>query len=229
MNTGDETRRVNEAKAVVKLYNSYRQNRNIMDNDLLVMGDLNCYAKTKPIFVFTEDNNMLDLHRAFHADSSYSYMFGGLASYIDHAISNETLYRQVTGMAAYHINSDEDDKYTYDKYTYDKSSDLSMFRCSDHDPVLVGLKLDSTLSQPIVPYVNSLEILEKRDNQIVIQNAFSADMRSFYAIYTINGMLEKREEITSLYHTVDLPQAPGVYILYIYYKGQAIPKRIVVR
>ena len=224
MNTGDETRRVNEAKAVVKLYNSYRQNRNIMDNDLLVMGDLNCYAKTKPIFVFTEDNNMLDLHRAFHADSSYSYMFGGLASYIDHAISNETLYRQVTGMAAYHINSDEDDK-----YTYDKSSDLSMFRCSDHDPVLVGLKLDSTLSQPIVPYVNSLEILEKRDNQIVIQNAFSADMRSFYAIYTINGMLEKREEITSLYHTVDLPQAPGVYILYIYYKGQAIPKRIVVR
>lgn len=224
MNTGGADRRENEAKAVVKLYNSYRQNRSIMENDLLIMGDLNCYAKTKPIFVFTEDNNMQDLHRAFHADSSYSYMFGGLASYIDHAISNETLYRQVTGMAAYHINSDEDDK-----YTYDKSSDKTMFRCSDHDPVLVGLKLDSTLSTPIVPYVNSLDILEKRDNQIVIQNAYSADVKSFYAIYTINGMLEKREEITSLYHTVDLPQAPGVYILYIYYKGQSIPKRIVVR
>lgn len=224
MNSGGSDRRMNESQAVIKLYNSYRQNRSIMENDLLIMGDLNCYAFTDPILTFTEKNNMIDLHRAFHADSSYSYMFGGMASYIDHAISNETLRRQVTGMSAYHINSDEDDK-----YTYDKSSDRTMFRCSDHDPVLVGLKLDSTLSQPIVPYVNSLEILEKKDHQLVIQNAYEPGLRSFYAIYTVSGMLQEQQEITSLYHTVDLPQAPGVYLLYIYYKGTAYPRRIVVR
>lgn len=224
MNTGGADRRANEAQAVVKLYNTYRQNRNILDDDILIMGDMNCYAKTEPIMVFTENSKMLDLHRAFHADSSYSYMYSGMASYIDHAISNETLYRQITGMAGYHINSDEDDK-----YTYDKSSDKTMFRCSDHDPVLVGLKLDNTLSQPIVPYINGLDILQRKDNKIVIQNAYSPDLKSFYAIYTINGILQERQEITSSYHVVDLPTAPGMYIIYLYYKGEAYPQRLIVR
>ena len=224
MNTGGADRRANEAQAVVKLYNTYRQNRNIMDNDVLIMGDMNCYAKTDPIMVFTESNKMLDLHRAFHADSSYSYMYSGLASYIDHAISNETLYRQITGMAGYHINSDEDDK-----YTYDKSNDKTMFRCSDHDPVLVGLKLDSTLSMPIVPYINGLDIIQRKDNKIVIQNAYTPDAKSFYAIYTINGILQEREEITSSYHEVALPTAPGMYIIYLYYKGEAYPQKLIVR
>ena len=190
------------------------------------MGDMNCYAKTEPIMVFTESNNMIDLHRAFHADSSYSYMFGGLTSYIDHAISNETLYRQVTGMAGYHINSDEDDK-----YTYDKSSDKTMFRCSDHDPVLVGLKLDSTLSQPLTPYLNTWEVLEHTSDKIVIQNAYSNDSekKSFYAIYTINGLLQERKEITSDYHMVDLPNEPGVYIIYLYFKGEEYQKKLIVR
>jgi len=224
MNTGGADRRENEAQAVVKLYNSYRQNHNIMEDDVLIMGDLNCYAKTEPIMVFTESNSMIDLHRAFHADSSYSYMFSGLASYIDHAICNETLFRQVTGQAAYHINSDEDDK-----YTYDKSNDRTMFRCSDHDPVLVGLKLDSTLSRPIVPSINSVEILSQNDKQLIIRNAYSAEQKSFYAIYTINGLLQDRQEITSPYHTVTLPTAPGMYIIYLYYKGTAYPQRFIVR
>lgn len=228
MNTGGADRRVNEAQAVVKLYNSYRQNRNIRDNDVLIMGDMNCYAKTEPIMVFTESNtnNMIDLHRAFHADSSYSYMYSGMASYIDHAISNETLYRQVTGMAGYHINSDEDDK-----YTYDKSSDATMFRCSDHDPVLVGLKLDSTLSQPLTPYINSLEVLEHKSNEIVIQNAYNSDPEehSYYAIYTINGLLKERMEIHSDYHIVDLPTDPGVYIIYLYVKGKVYQKKLIIR
>ena len=118
MNSGDEYRRVNEATAVIKQYNDYQTPR---EKDVLFMGDLNCYAFTEPIQQFTK--SFIDLHRAFHADSSYSYMFGGLASYIDHAICNNTMYLQVTGMAAYHINSDEDDR-----YNYQKSSDQTMFR-----------------------------------------------------------------------------------------------------
>ena len=224
MNTGGADRRENEAKAVISLYNQYRRNATVSENDILIMGDMNCYAKTDPIMVFTEKNKMLDLHRAFHADSSYSYMFGGLASYIDHAISNETLYRQVTGMAGYHINSDEDDY-----YTYDKSNDKTMFRCSDHDPVLVGLKLDSTLSQPIVPYINNQAVLTHKNNELVIQNAFTTEQKSFYAIYTISGMLYKREEITSSYFTAPLPTAPGMYIVYLYYNGEAYPQRLIIR
>ena len=82
MNTGDEERRIKEARAVVSLYNNYRKNNHIREKDVLFMGDMNCYAFTKPIKIFIE-NGMIDLHRAFHGDSSYSYMYGGMASYIE--------------------------------------------------------------------------------------------------------------------------------------------------
>ena len=223
MNTGGEDRRVNEAKAVLKLYNSYRQNGNIREKDVLFMGDMNCYAFTEPIKVFTE-NGMIDLHRAFHADSSYSYMFGGMASYIDHAISNGTMHRQVTGMSAFHINSDEDDK-----YNYQRSSDKTMFRCSDHDPVLVGLKLDSTLVYDPTPQINSGDIFFGENKRLVIQNAFTEGKQSFYAIHTINGWLVEINSITSPLYEVELPNPTGVYIVTVYYDGQIYQRKMIVR
>jgi hypothetical protein len=223
MNTGGADRRVNEANAVMSLYSSYSGSNNVNDKDLLIMGDLNCYAFTEATKQFL-NRGMLDLHRAFHADSSYSYMFGGLASYIDHAFANPTLYKQVTGMAAYHINSDEDDK-----YTYDKSNDLTMFRCSDHDPVLVGLKLDSTLTYNPDPQINSADILFGDAQTMLIQNAYKGDSKSFYAIYAVQGWLVECKEITSDYFTVTLPQEPGMYIVYVYYNGETYQRRLIVR
>jgi len=223
MNSGGADRRKNEAIAVMELYTSYSGNKSVNDRDLLIMGDLNCYAFTEPIKQFL-NRGYLDLHRAFHADSSYSYMFGGLASYIDHAISNQTLFTQVTGMAAFHINSDEDDQ-----YTYDKSGDRTMFRCSDHDPVLVGLKLDSTLTYNPDPAINTMEILRDEADDMIIRNAYDSQQKSFYAIYTMQGWLVERKEITSDNFAVTLPQEPGLYIVYIYYNGQAYQRKIIVR
>lgn len=222
MNTGDEARRVNEARAVVELYNSYSGSKSVQDKDLLIMGDLNCYAYTAPIKLFME-KGLIDLHRAFHADSSYSYMFGGLASYIDHAITNETMYRQVTGMAGYHINSDEDDR-----YNYQKSSDLSMFRCSDHDPVLVGLKLDSTLVYDPSPSINSVEILEHNLHTMTIRNAYITESPSYYAIYTMHGDQVEMQAITSSFQEVQLPQTSGMYVFYIYFNGQVYQRKFIV-
>ena len=221
--TATDPRRVNEARAVYDFYNSYRRDVSIHENDMLVMGDLNTYAFTSPIQVFT-DNGFIDLHRAFHADSSYSYMYGGKASYIDHALCSETLYRQITGMSAYHINSDESDY-----YTYDKSSDRTMFRCSDHDPVLVGLKLDSAKMTDPSPQINSMEILIGQANTMVIQDAHQEDRKSYYAIYTLGGLLLERQEIKSAYHEVPLPQAAGVYVVYIYAAGQVYQRKIIIR
>lgn len=223
MNTGDEYRRVNEANAVMKLYKSYRQNRSIREKDVLFMGDFNCYAKTEPIFVFT-DNGMIDLHRAFHADSSYSYMYGGYASYIDQALCNETLFGQVTGMASYTINSDENDA-----YTYDKSSDRSMFRSSDHDPVLVGLKLDSTRTYDPTPQINTNDIIIGASDKLIIQNAHKEGQDSYYAIYTVSGLLREQKKITSVYFETSLPSDPGIYIVYVYFDGEAYKRKMIVR
>ena len=223
MNSGGEEIRVSEAKAVVNLYNTYRQDRLIREKDVLVMGDLNCYGKTRPIAVFT-DAGMIDLHRAFHADSSYSYMYGGMASYIDHAIANGTMYRQVTGMSAYHINSDEDDY-----YTYNKSNDRTMFRCSDHDPVLVGLRLDSTLLYDPSPKINAGEIINGDTRSLIIQDAHQEGQKSYYAIYSINGWQVEQKEIKSAFHEVALPKDPGMYIICVYYNGQAYQRKLIVR
>ena len=244
MNTGGADRRTNEAKAVVKLYNSYRQNSNIQEKDILIMGDMNCYAYTDPIQVFI-NNGMIDLHRAFHADSSYSYMFSNQASYIDHAISNETLYRQITGMSGYHINSDEDDK-----YTYDKSSDNTMFRCSDHDPVLVGLKLDNSLSQSFEPYVNNANYGDSLS--FFYTYTTTDEPLVYFDIYTINGMplcpltriiyegdiFEKHLKYYTLSTTNPnlpdelksvLPLPSGIYILHFYNKGKVTSHKLIVR
>jgi len=245
MNTGGADRRENEAKAVVKLYNSYRQNNSIREQDLLVMGDLNCYVFTDAIQVFLK-NGMIDLHRSFHADSSYSYMFGGQASYIDHAICNETLYRQITGMSAYHINSDEDDR-----FTYDKSSDETMFRCSDHDPVLVGLRLDSTLSQSFDPYMNDANYGDSLAFYYIYTSA-TEDPLVYFDIYTINGMplcsptriIYEGDlfEQHAKYYTMSnmnpnlpdevkhfLPLQPGLYILHFYNKGVVTSHKLIVK
>ena len=246
MNTGDEYRRVNEAKAIVKLYNSYRQNRNVRDNDVLFMGDMNCYPFTEPILALT-DNGMIDLHRAFHADSSYSYVHSGYTAYIDHALCNETLFRQVMGMSAFHINSDEDDA-----YTYDKSEDKTMFRCSDHDPVLVGLRLDSTLSNPIEPYFNGSDMGGDSVAFYCVYTPFDSVPLVYFDIYSINGFQvcpptkityegDLFEEHTK-YYTLSasnpnipaelkrfLPLPPGMYVLHFYYKGTVTSHKLIVR
>jgi len=246
MNTGDEERRFKEAQAVVKLYNDYRKNPHIREKDVLFMGDMNCYAFTRPIKVFT-DHEMIDLHRAFHGDSSYSYMYGGMASYIDHAICNETLYRQVTGMSGYHINSDEDDR-----FNYQRSSDETMFRCSDHDPVLVGLKLDSTLSISIAPYNNNANMGKDSISFYYVYTEQDEKPLIYFDIYSINGypicsptrityqgdIFEKRTKYYTLSNDNNslpdevkrfLPLPPGLYVLHFYYKGNITSHKLIVQ
>ena len=218
---GYNATRVAEAQSVMEQYKRYRPA--IREKDILIMGDLNAYAKEDPITCFTS-NGMIDLHRAFHADSSYSYQFAGLAGYLDHAICNSTLFPQVTGVAGFHINSDESDN-----YTYDKSNDLSMFRCSDHDPVLVGLKLDSTLVYDPSPTLNSLNVLSGEDKTLTIFNAVKEGQQSYYAIYSINGVLLERNEITDTQQQVDLPHSAGLYIVYIYFDGIVYQRKLLVR
>ena len=186
------------------------------DSDILIMGDLNAYAKEDPIMVL-QQGGMTDLHRAFHADSSYSYTYHGTAGYLDHALCNSTLYPQVTGMVAYHINSDENDG-----YTYDKSNDASMFRCSDHDPVIVGLRLNQALSNLDVK-INSYEVYF--ENQIpCIRNA----QGGHYYVYRVDGTVVQQAPITTQVQEID-GLSKGLYILNIYGQGKCLQTKLIVR
>lgn len=198
--------RVQEAKSVLTKYNDIKSQ---LDEDILIMGDLNAYAMEDPI---TELRNggMTDLHRYFHADSSYSYTYHGQAGYLDHALCNSTLLSQVTGMAAYHVNSDESDD-----YTYDSSNDQTMFRYSDHDPVLVGLKLGAsfTTKQEDIPEDNV--VVKFPNGQPVIMNADGG----YFTITSTDGHQYTSGKIEGDEATVDATLPQGLYIMQVYANG----------
>jgi predicted extracellular nuclease len=208
---GDRKR---EAQSVLSNYDTDR--RYVNDNDILIMGDLNAYAMEDPITILRE-GGMIDLHRAFHVDSSYSYVYRGYLGYLDHALCNSTLYPQVTGMVAYHINSDESDS-----YTYDKSNDQTMFRCSDHDPVIVGLKLDSTATYTPEVKVDFVHIYYS-ESIPHIRNAEGG----YYIVYRQDGQVVHQSSIASNEEPIT-NLAQGLYIINIYGQGKCLQNKILV-
>lgn len=189
------------------------------DPDVLVMGDLNAYAMEDPITTLTRAG-MTDLHRFFHADSSYSYTFHGEAGYLDHALCNDALLPQVTGMAAYHINSDE-----HDRYTYDKSSDRTMFRCSDHDPILVGLCLGANIIDQRIPDASAADVaISVEGSAPVIHYADGG----FCSIYTLSGVFVSQGAIYGAQYTFPVTLAPGFYIFNIYVESTVVRKKVLI-
>ena len=210
--------RQEEAQAVMDEYKNW--SRQIDEFDILLMGDLNSNGKEDPITLLKK-NGMTDLHRAFHADSSYSYQYNGEAGYLDHALCNNTMLPQVTGMMVLHCNSDE--------IRNRSASDNTMFCGSDHDPVVVGLKLDGSLTYDPAPKINNTEIFNGTAEKLIIRDAYKENQKSFYAIYNTAGHLLERHDILNEIEEVSIPKDPGMYIVYVYFDGQAYQRRIIVR
>ena len=119
------------------------------DDDVLLLGDLNAYLK--------EDT--LDLIKAagFHnlaeelLSNPYSFVFDAQFGALDHALASNSLASQVTGIEEWHINADEADALDYN-LDFDRDplyfNALSTARESDHDPVVIGLTLN-TVAPPV--------------------------------------------------------------------------------
>jgi predicted extracellular nuclease len=120
-----------------------------VDPDVVVVGDLNSYGKEDPILELAS-LGFVDQIARFNA-VGYSYVFDGESGYIDHALATPSLSAQITGALHWHINADEPSAIDYnlefkqpacatcgpDYYT------PSVYRSSDHDPVLLGLMLST--------------------------------------------------------------------------------------
>jgi predicted extracellular nuclease len=132
------------------------------DPDFLIIGDLNSYRMEDPIDALKQGSDdtpgtpddYSDLLDMFVGASVYSYLFDGQLGYLDHALANNALLTQVTGVTAWNINSDEIPVFDYNDDIQDpgeasfqrESSSLPIYqpnelRSSDHDPVIVGLDL----------------------------------------------------------------------------------------
>jgi predicted extracellular nuclease len=114
--------------------------------DILLLGDYNSYAREDPITVI-KSAGFTNLIESFLGAEAYSYVFDGQWGYLDHALGSASIVSQVTGVGDYHINADEPSVLDYN--TDFKTPNLQnilyapdQFRISDHDPVVVGLKLN---------------------------------------------------------------------------------------
>ena len=125
---------------------------------VLVLGDLNSYAKENPISTL-KDAGYSDLLAQFGGDKAYSYVYGGQAGYLDHALANAALAPLVTGASEWHINADE--PRTLDYNTEYKSAEqidslyrADAYRASDHDPLVVELDLGSANAAPTAGFTS---------------------------------------------------------------------------
>jgi uncharacterized protein len=114
------------------------------DTDYLIMGDINAYAKEDPIKALENAG-----YSNLVPNTSYSYVFDGQWGSLDHALANGSLAAQVTGAAKWHINADEPNVLDYNTNFKSPGQVSSLyspdaFRSSDHDPVVVGLNLNTT-------------------------------------------------------------------------------------
>ena len=130
------------------------------DPDFLIIGDLNAYAMEDAITALTS-GDYIDLLNYSNGTSAYSYVFDGQLGYLDHGLANQNLFEQVTGASTWSINSDEINVFDYNddirdagESSFERESIVGPlynpdpFRSSDHDPVIIGLQLDSIPENP---------------------------------------------------------------------------------
>ncbi len=109
--------------------------------NVLLMGDFNAYSEEDPVQVFT-DAGYSDLV-ADLTDDQYTYTFDGELGSLDHVIASPAMAAQVTGVGVWGINSAE---WGDRQYSFGATEAGTVFRSSDHDPVVVGI---STTPPPV--------------------------------------------------------------------------------
>ena len=117
---------------------------------LLVIGDLNAYAEEDPVRLLREQG-LIDLVAAFAREPAYSYQYQGASGRLDHALATAEFAAWTSGAAEWHINADESPALQYDAasaHGRKRNYRADPYRSSDHDPVLVGLRLPKTPSAP---------------------------------------------------------------------------------
>ena len=149
------------------------------------------------------------MHRFFHADSAYSYVYNGEAGYLDNVLASPTMKSQITGVSVFHVNTDEPTMFEYSGSAYQPN----MYRYSDHDPVVVGVSLGVFSKVDNVPAADRFSISPNRvTDHFVVHNANGKSLQ----LYSLNGILLKQVSITSTDYKVDLSNlqlSSGVYLV----------------
>lgn len=128
------------------------------DPDNLVIGDLNAYSQEGPITVFTHAGYVNEVRtfagaESFPCGSNPSYVFRGEWGSLDHALASASLSSQVTGAIPWPVNAPEPTALDYDTRFNDPALyNDDYYRFSDHDPVVIGLRLTAISSVELLSF-----------------------------------------------------------------------------
>ncbi|WP_458779534.1 ExeM/NucH family extracellular endonuclease [Arthrobacter sp. D3-16] len=137
--------RTAQAKSLLEFTKSLQQSKGT--DKVFLIGDFNAYAKEDPINVFTAEGYVNQDEKARNADGTakHSYLFGGMVGSLDHILASPAADAAVAGADIWNINSVESVALEYSRYNNNVTDYYvpDQYRASDHDPVIVGLNLES--------------------------------------------------------------------------------------
>ena len=116
-------KRVQQAELLVQLIDSL-----YADENMLIVGDLNAYTSEDPIQKIEESFTRLNT-------KGETYVYKGRAGVLDHAFVNTSMSKNVHSAQIWSINALEPAWMDY----RNSNADSSMYRSSDHNPLLIGL------------------------------------------------------------------------------------------
>ena len=207
--------RTSEAKSSLEFI-TYMKNY-VEDNDVLFVGDLNSYRKEDPIITLI-NGGLIDEQARFHGDSAYSYVYQGTSGYLDYALASQSMNNQITGVTAWHVNTDEPSSLQYSSNYYQPN----LYRYSDHDPLIVGLSL---VTQPkYEPITDNPKLFPNpADGYTTITNANGCEIE----IIALTGQLIFKTTAESNYQIISSEfLSSGLYIIQVSGTKNAIFKLI---
>lgn len=154
---------------------------------ILLLGDLNAYAKEDPIRLL-QDSGFVDLVVRDGGDSTYSYQFENTFGSLDHALASPSLAPYAKSIR-WAINADEPVVLDYNRELKTTSQVASFYApdpyaSSDHDPVLVDLDFSVPVGAGRTP---SRSLLVVRTQEGIALDAGSGYSEGSYLILSPSG------------------------------------------
>lgn len=108
---------------------------------VFLAGDFNAYSQEDPIQVLEAAG-----YTRLESDTAdeWSYSFDGMSDSLDHVLANDAALADVTGVDTWEINANEAVAFEYSRFNQNVTQlyERDVFRASDHNPELVGLRID---------------------------------------------------------------------------------------
>ncbi|MGU5653878.1 ExeM/NucH family extracellular endonuclease [Aeromonas allosaccharophila] len=127
-------------------YNPATSERKIVSASHTFIGDQSYEQLGREV---TRSYGLIDLNVKFNKEKAISYSYDGELGTLDYALANPALASKVAGVADWHINSFESSLFEYgSQYTGSLLKSDNPFSASDHDPIIVDLRLESDATKP---------------------------------------------------------------------------------